>query len=91
MSAYAFIFIFSVSLVSGVIALICWLLEVIFKKLHLNVISEIFANFKCMTIIVASLFIGIFIIVLVLIGLCIISKYIACLISYVADFIFSLF
>lgn len=47
MSAYEFIIFFSVSLVSGVIALICWLLELTCKKLHLNAISEIFNILKC--------------------------------------------
>ncbi len=83
MSTYEFILFFSVSLVSGVIALICWLLEVIFKKLHLNAISEIFSIFKRTAILSAVLFGGFFILILSLTGL-------AFIVTYVTDFIFAL-
>lgn len=84
MSTYEFVFFFSVSLVSGVIALICWLLELTCKKLHLNAISEIFNILKRTAILSAILFGGFFILMLSLTGLSIV-------VTYVADFIFALF
>lgn len=84
MSAYEFILMFSISLVSGVIALICWLLELTFKKLHLNAISEIFSILKRTAILSAILFGGFFILMLSLTGLGIV-------VEHVADFIFALF
>lgn len=84
MSTYDFVFFFSVSLVTGIIALICWLLELIFKKLHLNAISEIFNFLRCLALFAAFLFGSVFILILSFTGIGIVVK-------YVTDFIFALF
>ncbi len=84
MTTYEFVFFFSVSLVVGVIALICWILELILKKLHLNAISEIFIILRCTAIFAAILFGSFFILMLSLTGLGIVVK-------YVTNFIIALF
>lgn len=84
MSAYELIFFFCISLVSGIIALICWLLELIFNKLHLNAISEILGILKQAAILASVLFGGFTILFLSLSG-------ITFIVIYIADFIFALF
>lgn len=83
MSTYGYVILFSTSLVAGAIALICWLLEVIFKKLHLDVVSEIFEILKFIATLGLISSGGVFILMLSIKGLVFV-------VTYVADFIFAL-
>lgn len=84
MSAYDIVLFFVISFLSVVIALICWLLKLIFDKLKLNDISEIFDALKRTAILAAILFGGFIILILVFSG-------IASIAIYITNFIISLF